>query len=329
MKLSQLKEEIRQVIRERGVGTIQKEYQKTVEEIAKALEFYKKNKLTDKKDAFVKVLKQLGEKKKALQHELDMKVQSMYKDAEYQGESVTEEENPGLWANIRAKKARGEKSSPKNSQAYKDAVKAGEEINKNESVNELKTLSNGNFKIKKQYNTFADYEKHAKIGDTILKYNKKSSMKDMINNTELNQNAKKYLNKVHSIGTDGVNVTIFGKQTPASIHPSDKKELAVVVLENTLNEAFTKGKTYGGTKCEGGCFIGKQGLMKIIKISKELPNNTFIFRQDNFSGLQPHFIKNGVIAIAKTINPSYDLERNKVRNLNIGKDVILSIQLFD
>jgi hypothetical protein len=51
-------------------------------------------------------------------------------------ESVNEE-NPGLWANIRAKKARGEKSSPKNSQAYKDAVKAGEEIKKNESVNEV------------------------------------------------------------------------------------------------------------------------------------------------------------------------------------------------
>jgi hypothetical protein len=106
-----------------------------------------------------------------------------------------------------------------------------------ESVNELKTLSNGNFKIKKQYNTFADYEKHAKIGDTILKYDKKSSMKDMISNDELHQNAKRYLNKVHSIGTDGVNVTIFGKQTPASIHQSDKKELAVVVLESTINEA--------------------------------------------------------------------------------------------
>jgi hypothetical protein len=115
-----------------------------------------------------------------------------------------------------------------------------------ESVNELKTLSNGNFKIKKQYNTFADYEKHAKIGDTILKYNKKSSMNDMISNDELHQNAKRYLNKVHSIGTDGVNVTIFGKQTPASIHPSDKKELAVVVLESTINEAKydTYHKTY-------------------------------------------------------------------------------------
>lgn len=97
----------------------------------------------------------------------------------------------------------------------------------------------------------------------------------------------------------------------------------------SVNESFVKGKTYGGTKCEGGCFIGKQGLMKIIKISKESPNNTFIFRQDNFSGLQPHFIKNGVIGKATTLNPSYDLDRNKVRNLKITNDIILSIQLFD
>jgi hypothetical protein len=50
-------------------------------------------------------------------------------------ESVNEEK-PGLWANIRAKQARGEAPSPKNSKAYKDAVEAGKEINKNESVNE-------------------------------------------------------------------------------------------------------------------------------------------------------------------------------------------------
>jgi len=46
------------------------------------------------------------------------------------------EEKPGLWANIRAKKARGEKPAHKNSQAHKDAVKAGKKINKEESVNE-------------------------------------------------------------------------------------------------------------------------------------------------------------------------------------------------
>jgi hypothetical protein len=101
--------------------------------------------------------------------------------------------------------------------------------------------------------------------------------------------------------------------------------------ESTVTEvSLQKGKTYGGTKCEGGCYMGKEGLKKIIKISKDNPNNIFIFRDDNYSGLQPHFIKNGVIAKANTIgNPSYDLQNKKLRNLNIGKDVILSVRLFE
>ena len=41
-----------------------------------------------------------------------------------------QEEKPGLWANIRAKRARGEKPAHKNSKAHKDAVKAGKKINK-------------------------------------------------------------------------------------------------------------------------------------------------------------------------------------------------------
>lgn len=46
-------------------------------------------------------------------------------------QEVLTEEKPGLWANIRAKRARGEKPSHPNSKAFKDAVKAGKEINKN------------------------------------------------------------------------------------------------------------------------------------------------------------------------------------------------------
>jgi hypothetical protein len=100
-------------------------------------------------------------------------------------------------------------------------------------------------------------------------------------------------------------------------------------LFESVNEAsLQKGKTYGGSKCEGGCFIGKEGLKKIIKISKDSPKDVFMFRDDNYSGLQPHFIKDGVIARANTINPAYDLEKNKVRSLNIDKDVILSVRLF-
>ena len=46
---------------------------------------------------------------------------------------VLKEEKPGLWANIRAKKARGAKPAHKNSNAHKDAVKAGKKINKSET----------------------------------------------------------------------------------------------------------------------------------------------------------------------------------------------------
>jgi hypothetical protein len=86
MKLSELKETIRTVIRERSINAISKLQQKNVENIAKALEFYKKNKHTDKKEPFIKLLKKLGKEKEKLSKELDMKVSGMYKDAEYKGE---------------------------------------------------------------------------------------------------------------------------------------------------------------------------------------------------------------------------------------------------
>jgi translation elongation factor EF-G len=56
------------------------------------------------------------------------------KNQDFRFESVNEE-NPGLWANIRAKRERGEAPSPKNSKAYKDAVEAGKEINKEDIEN--------------------------------------------------------------------------------------------------------------------------------------------------------------------------------------------------
>jgi hypothetical protein len=45
-------------------------------------------------------------------------------------QEILAEEKPGLWANIRAKRARGEKPAHKNSKAHKDAVAAGKKINK-------------------------------------------------------------------------------------------------------------------------------------------------------------------------------------------------------
>ena len=60
-------------------------------------------------------------------------------------------EGDGLWANIRAKKARGGKPAHKNSKAHKDAVKAGDKIKKDESVNEAKAFV-VMFKVKKDIN---------------------------------------------------------------------------------------------------------------------------------------------------------------------------------
>lgn len=45
-------------------------------------------------------------------------------------EVLAEKKRPGLWANINAKKKRGEKASHGNSNAHKDAVAAGNDMKK-------------------------------------------------------------------------------------------------------------------------------------------------------------------------------------------------------
>jgi len=66
----------------RGVKTIQKEYDKVIDEIETTLESYKKAKGTPKAQSIVTKLKDLNEKKKKLAKELDDKVSGLYKDAE-------------------------------------------------------------------------------------------------------------------------------------------------------------------------------------------------------------------------------------------------------
>ena len=88
MKIPEFKEAVRNVLRERSINAISKLQQKNIENIAKALDFYKKNKHTDKKEPFIKLLKKLGKEKIALAKELDMKVSGMYKNAEYKGENT-------------------------------------------------------------------------------------------------------------------------------------------------------------------------------------------------------------------------------------------------
>jgi hypothetical protein len=74
-------------------------------------------------------------------------------------------EGDGLWANIRAKKARGEKPAHKNSKAHKDAVKAGNKINKNESVPQG---YNPMVEDKKQIKDLVKKVKHEKLFYDVL-----------------------------------------------------------------------------------------------------------------------------------------------------------------
>ena len=85
MKLSELKNIIKNLIQERSVNAISKAQQKNASDIEKALDFYKKNKNTDKAKAFIKVLKKLGQEKKKLEKEMDDKISSLYKNADYKG----------------------------------------------------------------------------------------------------------------------------------------------------------------------------------------------------------------------------------------------------
>jgi hypothetical protein len=82
MKVSQLKEQIRGIIRERSVKAIQKDYSNVVSDMEKHLELYKKSKGTPEEKKHIGHLKDLTAKKKKLQSELDLAVANLYKNAE-------------------------------------------------------------------------------------------------------------------------------------------------------------------------------------------------------------------------------------------------------
>jgi hypothetical protein len=161
------------------------------------------------------------------------------------------------------------------------------------------------------------------VNDVVADY--VSKIKESINEDKVYID---FLNKKKGFKQDRIKFNSYEDAVKWAKKNFDKFDPDMIKYESVNEASLQKGKTYGGSKCEGGCFIGKEGLKKIIKISKDSPKDVFMFRDDNYSGLQPHFIKDGVIAKATTINPAYDLEKNKVRSLNIDKDVILSVRLF-
>jgi len=143
MKISEFREAIKNTLRERSVNAISKLQQKNLDDIAKALDFYKKNKHTDKKEPFIKVLKKLGKEKERLAKELEAKVSGMYKNAEYKVESVeesinevpsTEEKRIAMLAVRKQAKYR----SVSLEQAIQDQINALEELKRDAKRGKLK-----------------------------------------------------------------------------------------------------------------------------------------------------------------------------------------------
>ena len=88
MNLHSLKEIVREVLTERSINAISKSQQKNVENIAKALELYKKTKNDKESKPYkksIELLRKLNDEKKKLAKEMDIAVSSKMRNVGYAG----------------------------------------------------------------------------------------------------------------------------------------------------------------------------------------------------------------------------------------------------
>ena len=88
MKLSELKNVVRGVLSERSINAISKQQQKNVDNIAKALELYKKTKNDKESKPYkksIELLRKLNDEKKKLAKEMYIAVSSKMRNVGYEG----------------------------------------------------------------------------------------------------------------------------------------------------------------------------------------------------------------------------------------------------
>ena len=96
-------------------------------------------------------------------------------------EALAENEKPGLWANIRAKRARGEKPAHKNSNAHKDAVKAGKKINAANETDLPEAVEDSSAGTEAYYEIRSLIQKHARNLSDDDAYTMHELLKDFFN----------------------------------------------------------------------------------------------------------------------------------------------------
>ena len=185
MKLSELKDTIRDLIQERSVNAISKAQQKNREDIARALELYKKakggNKSYNEKN-LIKVLKKLGQDKKKLEKEMDDKISSLYKNADYKGPIDESAEDAGRGVIPGAVKMKLQKAMD---------VLGGKKLNYMQKIKVLgkvidslgidkKDLQRISQRIKSKLNEYEAYVAYATKGNKIVKTVRDSEYNDKL-----------------------------------------------------------------------------------------------------------------------------------------------------
>jgi|TARA_R110000744_G_scaffold62519_1_gene129025 hypothetical protein len=159
MKKSNLTEIIREEIQAVLEVSMTRKFTKAVEELQKiqlAQQKLRKAFVAEKDATKKEKLKQAIIKMHKTVQKAEMNFNDAVKsepieDDVYEGAEELAEKSKGLWANIRAKRKRGEKPAHKNSKAHKDAVKAAKSINKEGKLNERS-------KTAKQYGLSDDFD---------------------------------------------------------------------------------------------------------------------------------------------------------------------------
>jgi hypothetical protein len=189
-----LKEEVALALTE---ASITKRFQKAVEALQtiqlKQQELRKKfvsEKDPKKKEKLKQSLISLHKKVEQAEKDFNKAVTSEPIDDDvYEGTEELVEKSKGLWANIHAKRKRGEKPAHKNSKAHKKAVKAAKSINKEGKLNEdvFKSFLGDDPAFKLYTATNTDNRKSVKARKTdktwddgvpVLKYIARASKKD-------------------------------------------------------------------------------------------------------------------------------------------------------
>ena len=197
------------------------------------------------------------------------------------------EEKPGLWANIRAKKARGGKPAHGNSDAHKTAVKAGKKINKLKEEEGVPHFTKDGKEWKGKTHKMPDDSlmsgnPHDKDGSGPNGKSEKLFHKEDLNEIEDNGSEEKSFDAELMAAANGIAATL-GKELKAK--QGDKEQLDEAIVTSIIAAVLT-----------GNALIGF-----ISKMSKKLAKKLNWKKGEDFAGKINKWAHDNEVAFQKPI----------------------------